>query len=563
MASLENNLDTLQKDKNELNGLPATLEKLKVDTLQLSNFLCGMRLKPIPLDMPQTLTTTEWLMTLTENVNMILEGYNDFDEKTKTAIEKTAALLDEIITSISESMQMLQDNNEYLNSNIETINYRSENVEKQVEELDQRLTAYITTGTTVDTELVGQIKDIVNQWSKVLADISRNEFGISELTGDMEEINRTINNLQRDLSSYSLKASTLEKRLDAAIEEMGNTNAQIPASLESQIYALKQASESLSIAMDTSKSNVARLNSAIETLQSHQSALETNVLQWQNQINLNTQMINSIQDITSDLKIKTTQIDQMAQVAKNQSDLNTKLISQVGSNQSRIIENARSFSGKVWVNSIGADALGECLLRVNPENKSEYINTYTETFGESGVGGLAFPTMTEIMKVCQFVFEMDNMGLMLFADKQPIGSIDSGEKFNRGNYFKLGAGYHTIRFTHYEKEGGVSIPFTPSNEDVIVLCRVKDERVAMQDVDSILDTKLATTDRQMTSRNTNAQGEFVAASVNFGTENTWELVNRIYIPYENDLSTYSYYFIMLRSSTDCYFKIQIDDYATD
>ena len=556
MASLENNLETLEKDKNDLNTLPSTLGKLKVDTLELTNFLCGMRLKPVPLDMPQSLTTTEWLMTLTENMNLVLEGYNDFDEKTKTAIEKTAALLDEIITSISESMQMLQDNNEYLNSNIETINYRSENVEKQVEELDQRLTAYITTGATEDTELIGKIKDIVAQWSKVLADISRNENGVSEALSKIENANRNIILLQQNFASYKLNYDIIEGRLNNLVKEMANiNNSQLPNGLNAQISALEKSAQSLSTALDTSNSNITRLNSAIETLQSHQKALEENVLQWQNQINLNGKMISSLNEITSDLKLKTQQLDNISTMAYNQTNINSTLISQVGANQQRIIENARSFSGTLYVTSSGADTLGNCFLR---EENGRYINAYTEVFGDSSIGGLSFPNLCTIMDICQFSFTMRNAGIAKFAVKQPFGSIDKSEKFARGNYFKLSSGYHTIKYNIFNNEN-VETYFAPENTNVLLLCRVKDERVCDREVTDF--TNVTPTETRMrTSRKKTQSADIVSASVNLGSENVYDIVNRVYIPYEDDIKSYTYFFAMLRSSDTCKFRIKIDDF---
>ena len=214
MASVNENIIEIQKDVTEINSLPATLEKLRVDTQELSSFLLGMRLKPVPLDMPQSLTTTEWLMTLTENVNQILEGYNDFDEKTKVALEKYAKLLDEIITTICDTMQQLEDNNNYLGSNIDTILYRTDTVSNQVDDLDRRLTAYITTGATEDTELIGKIKNILAQWSKVLADISRNESGVSDALSQIENANRNIILLQQNFASYKLHYDIIENRID-------------------------------------------------------------------------------------------------------------------------------------------------------------------------------------------------------------------------------------------------------------------------------------------------------------------------------------------------------------
>ena len=556
MSNLNENLEKLENSVNEVNSLPATLEKLRVDTKELSSFLLGMRLKPIPLDMPQSLTTTEWLMSLTESVNQILEGYNDFDEKTKTAIEKYATLLDEIILTMCDSMQQLKDNNDYLGSNIDTILYRTETVSSQVDDLDRRLTAYITTGATEDTELIGKIKDIVAQWSKVLADISRNENGVSDALSQIENANRNITLLQQNFASYKLNYDIIEDRLDNIIKEMANiNNSQLPDGLNAQIDALEKSAQSLSTALDTSNSNITRLNSAIETLQSHQTALEENVLQWQSQINLNGKMISSLNDITSDLKLKTQQLDNISTMAYNQTNVNTTLISKVGSNQKRIIENSRSFSGTLYVTSAGSDALGQCFLR---EESGSYINAYTEVYGDTTIGGLGFPNLCTIMDICQFSFTMRNAGIMKFAVKQPFGSIDTTDRFARGNYFKLSAGYHTIKYNMFNSEN-VETYFTPENPNVLLLCRVKDERVCERDVTDFTSV-LPATSRMRTSRKTTQNADIVSASVNLGRENVFDIENRIYIPYEDDMESYTYFFAMLRSSDTCKFRIKIDDF---
>ena len=556
MASVNENITEIKKDVNEINSLPATLEKLRVDTQELSSFLLGMRLKPVPLDMPQSLTTTEWLMALTENVNLILEGYNDFDEKTKTALEKYASLLDEIITSMCDTMQQLKDNNDYLGSNIDTILYRTDAVSSQVDDLDRRLTAYITTGATEDTELIGKIKDIVAQWSKVLADISRNEYGVSDSLSQIENANRNITLLQQNFASYKLNYDIIEDRIDNLVKEMANiNNSQLPEGLNAQIDALEKSAKSLTTALDTSNSNITRLNSAIETLRSHQNALEENVLQWQNQINLNGKMISSLNEITGDLKLKTQQLDNISTIAYKQTNINSTLISQVGANQQRIIENARSFSGTLYVTSSGNDTLGNCFLR---EDNGRYINAYTEVFGDSSIGGLSFPNLCTIMDICQFSFTMRNAGIAKFAVKQPFGSIDTSEKFARGNYFKLSSGYHTIKYNIFNNEN-VETYFTPENPNVLLLCRVKDERVCDREVTDF--TNVTPTETRMrTSRKTTQSADIVSASVNLGSENVYDIVNRIYIPYENDLKSYTYFFAMLRSSDTCKFRIKIDDF---
>ena len=556
MASVNENITEIKKDVNEINSLPATLEKLRVDTEELSSFLLGMRLKPVPLDMPQSLTTTEWLMALTENVNQILEGYNDFDEKTKVALEKYAKLLDEIVTSICATMQQLEDNNNYLGSNIDTILYRTETVSNQVDDLDRRLTAYITTGATEDTELIGKIKDIVAQWSKVLADISRNENGVSDALTQIENANRNITLLQQNFASYKLNYDIIEDRIDNLVKEMANiNNSQLPNGLNAQISALEKSAQSLSTALDTSNSNITRLNSAIETLQSHQKALEENVLQWQNQINLNGKMISSLNEITSDLKLKTQQLDNISTMAYNQTNINSTLISQVGANQQRIIENARSFSGTLYVTSSGHDTLGNCFLR---EENGRYINAYTEVFGDSSIGGLSFPNLCTIMDICQFSFTMKNAGIAKFAVKQPFGSIDTSEKFARGNYFKLSSGYHTIKYNIFNNEN-VETYFTPENPNVLLLCRVKDERVCDREVTDF--TNVTPTETRMrTSRKTIQSADIVSASVNLGSENVYDIVNRVYIPYEDDIKSYTYFFAVLRSSDTCKFRIKIDDF---
>lgn len=556
MASVNENITEIQKDVNEINSLPETLEKLRVDTHELSNFLLGMRLKPVPLDMPQSLTTTEWLMTLTENVNQILEGYNDFDEKTKVALEKYGKLLDEIIITMCDTMQQIQDNNEYLGSNIDTILYRTDTVSSQLDDLDRRLTAYVSTGATEDTELIGQIKDIVSQWSKVLADIKRTESGVTDALSKIENANRNIALLQENFASYKLNYNIIEERIDKLVKEMSNiNNNQLPDGLNAQISALEKSAQSLSTALDTSNSNITRLNSAIETLQSHQNALEANVGQWQNQINLNGKMISSLNEITSDLKLKTQQLDNISTMAYNQTNINSALISQIGANQQRIIENARSFSGTLYVTSAGHDNLGECFLR---EDGNGYKNAYTEAYGDSSIGGLGFPNLCTIMDICQFTFTMRNAGIAKFAVKQPFGSIDTTEKFARGNYFKLSSGYHTIKYNIFNNEN-VKTYFSPENQNVLLLCRVKDERVCDREITNFTEV-MPTEGRMRTSRKTTQSADIVSASVNLGSENVYDIVNRIYIPYENDLESYTYFFAMLRSSDTCKFRIKIDDF---
>lgn len=556
MPNLNENLEKLENSVNEVDSLPATLEKLRVDTKELSSFLLGMRLKPIPLDMPQSLTTTEWLMSLTESVNQILEGYNDFDEKTKNALEKYASLLDEIILTMCDSMQQLKDNNDYLGSNIDTILYRTETVSSQVDDLDQRLTAYVTTGKTEDTELIGKINEIVAQWSKVLADISRNESGVSDALSAASNANKNIAVLQQNFASYKLNYDIIEERVNKLVKEMADiNNTTLPDGLNAQITALEKSAQSLSSALDTNNSTIMRLNSAIETLQSHQSALESNVMQWQNQINLNGKMVTSLNDMTNDLKLKTQQLDNISTMAYNQTNVNTTLISKVASNQKRIIENSRSFSGTLYVTSAGRDALGQCFLR---EESGSYINAYTEVFGETSIGGLGFPNLCTIMDICQFSFTIQNAGIMKFAIKQPFGSIDTTEKFARGNYFKLSAGYHTIKYNIFNSEN-VETYFTPENPNVLLLCRVKDERVCERDVTDFT-TVLPATSRMRTSRKTTQSADIVSASVNFGRENVFDIENRIYIPYEDDIESYTYFFAMLRSSDTCKFRIKIDDY---
>ena len=556
MASVNENITEIQKDVNEINSLPETLEKLRVDTHELSNFLLGMRLKPVPLDMPQSLTTTEWLMTLTENVNQILDGYNDFDEKTKVALEKYGKLLDEIITTMCDTMQQIQDNNEYLGSNIDTILYRTDTVSSQLDDLDRRLTAYVSTGATEDTELIGQIKDIVSQWSKVLADIKRTENGVSDALSEIENANRNIALLQENFASYKLNYNIIEERINKLVKEMADiNNNQLPDGLNAQIGALEKSAQSLSTALDTSNSNITRLNSAIETLQSHQSALEANVGQWQNQINLNGKMISSLNEITSDLKLKTQQLDNISTMAYNQTNINSTLISQIGANQQRIIENARSFSGTLYVTSAGHDNLGECFLR---KDGNGYKNAYTEAYGDSSIGGLGFPNLCTIMDICQFTFTMRNAGIAKFAVKQPFSSIDTTEKFARGNYFKLSSGYHTIKYNIFNDEN-VETYFSPENQNVLLLCRVKDERVCDREITNFTEV-MPTEGRMRTSRKTTQAADIVSASVNLGSENVYDIVNRIYIPYENDLESYTYFFAMLRSSDTCKFRIKIDDF---
>lgn len=556
MASVNENITEIQKDVNEINSLPETLEKLRVDTHELSNFLLGMRLKPVPLDMPQSLTTTEWLMTLTENVNQILDGYNDFDEKTKVALEKYGKLLDEIITTMCDTMQQIQDNNEYLGSNIDTILYRTDTVSSQLNDLDRRLTAYVSTGATEDTELIGQIKDIVSQWSKVLADIKRTENGVSDALSEIENANRNIALLQENFASYKLNYNIIEERINKLVKEMADiNNNQLPDGLNAQIGALEKSAQSLSTALDTSNSNITRLNSAIETLQSHQSALEANVGQWQNQINLNGKMISSLNEITSDLKLKTQQLDNISTMAYNQTNINSTLISQIGANQQRIIENARSFSGTLYVTSAGHDNLGECFLR---KDGNGYKNAYTEAYGDSSIGGLGFPNLCTIMDICQFTFTMRNAGIAKFAVKQPFSSIDTTEKFARGNYFKLSSGYHTIKYNIFNDEN-VETYFSPENQNVLLLCRVKDERVCDREITNFTEV-MPTEGRMRTSRKTTQAADIVSASVNLGSENVYDIVNRIYIPYENDLESYTYFFAMLRSSDTCKFRIKIDDF---
>ena len=153
---------------------------------------------------------------------------------------------------------------------------------------------------------------------------------------------------------------------------------------------------------------------------------------------------------------------------------------------------------------------------------------------------------------------MKNAGIAKFAVKQPFGSIDTSEKFARGNYFKLSSGYHTIKYNIFNNEN-VETYFTPENPNVLLLCRVKDERVCDREVTDF--TPVTPTETRMrTSRKTTQSADIVSASVNLGSENVYDIVNRVYIPYEDDIKSYTYFFAMLRSSDTCKFRIKIDDF---
>ena len=176
--------DHLEEQVGELEEIKGNISKAEADVEQLGDFLKGMRLRPIPLDIPNALTTTEWLMELTKSVNTILQGYNDYDEQTKTALEQ-------MIAKIGDMTNFLKANYSSILDRYASLDNQASNYEKNV------------------TALSGQYSDLLTRV---------NNLALSGIDGDeyvrkLDTLESTVNMWQSTIDTHSNNLQSLEDNL--------------------------------------------------------------------------------------------------------------------------------------------------------------------------------------------------------------------------------------------------------------------------------------------------------------------------------------------------------------
>lgn len=442
--------DHLEEQVGELEEIKGNISKAEADVEQLGDFLKGMRLRPIPLDIPNALTTTEWLMELTKSVNTILQGYNDYDEQTKTALE-------EMIAKIGDMTNFLKATYSSMLDRYASLDNQASNYEKNV------------------TSLSGQYSDLLTRV---------NNLALSGIDGDeyvrkLDVLESTVNMWQSTIDTHSSNLETLENNLrdlqlqlrnDFVSTDMLDTKI---AWLTNQIQNSVDLSENetvSSILTELDKVNYEKypeLKSLYTAMKNQVDFDKQELDRWKMQVDTNEGLNAKTRELASSLnstqKAQGNMLQRLSIAEANLEGTVTRvngLATLANNTANKVSEDIDSLKGTIWIKNDGQTSDGMCYQDFDHNTTIDFQVLPNTIEVPSNTHWLKFNQFfyDEAIPVCEKIY---NLPMYNYGG----GSEASNRCGTNATFFKLGQGYHTIKIAHYKYSSNGNLSAVHASEE--------------------------------------------------------------------------------------------------
>ena len=538
---IEENLTEGNKLADSASAVGDKIQKIKLEVEKLNGMLCGFRLKPIPLDLPQQLTTTELLMNMSDTIDKLIDGYNNFDEQTKEALVQFGDILNNFCDTYDDSIRQLYMTDSRTYEQMTYLTGKINALEKSINTLDGTLKSYVSTGTTTDANLKKQLANVCQEWSGVKSAVNSLQQSDAQQNGKIVNILASIQKMQETIKQSDIYISGLETKINAILEKVNENNEDIDTDLQAQIDALTKAHTTLQTAQNQQLDVLTRLNATVETVAQHQEALEKNVSQWESQIAINNSTVEALKEIVSDLSAKQSQINELARKANVQSAKNEATIYNLKLAMEDIKLNTESFKGAFYF-SAEAGRNGDC-FKDGDGNKLNVIsdNFKSTTFISNKLANM----MAEAFNL-YYISSVSTSNVRL-----PIDDINSNKTVNMGFFFRLTSGFHKLRFARLaDGETGHTLE-TGNNSHQIYIVKCRYDVSTRKEMSPVSNTGLSP------NFIATARMGFLPQDASFFASNRYAVCN-VYVS-DKEAEDYVYCFVCPKNDTDSIYVVGIDD----